>query len=49
MKLDPDPIREKTIRVESNPVRSGSVATSATDLTDNLKAVSHPANSDGLQ
>ena len=36
--LDPDPIRihEKTVRSESDPVSSGSVATSAIDLTDNL-------------
>ena len=37
IKLDSNPIqiREKTVRSESDPVRSGSVATSAVDLTDN--------------
>ena len=37
-KLDSDSIRirEKTVRSESDLVRSGSVATSAIDLTDNL-------------
>ena len=38
IKLDSDPIRirKKTVRSESDPVCSGSVATSAIDLTDNL-------------
>ena len=38
IKLDSDPIRicKKTVRSESDPVRSGSVATSAIDLTGNL-------------